>query len=214
MMNRTNSSWDNLESGKDLFNEYIGLLKSCLTNMDLDALEKIGDLFDKSCIEGNTIYCAGNGGSAATAAHLSTDLFFGRRLLGETRPKILNLVSNVPLMTALSNDVSYDDVFLEQLNGLFEKGDVLVVISASGNSQNILKAVDFAKEQGGRTVGLVGFDGGNLKSRCDICIHVPTPIGLYELVEDAHHSMCHMLSQYLKFKSHQRVFRDTDQSND
>ena len=209
-MNRINRYWDNLESGKDLFNQYIELLTSCINDMDLDALEKVAELFDKTCLEGNTIYCAGNGGSAATAAHFSTDLFFGRRLLGETRPKILNLVSNVPLMTALSNDVSYDDVFLEQLNGHFKKDDILVVISASGNSRNVLKAVDFAKEQGGWSVGLVGFDGGDLKERCDLCIHVQTPIGLYELVEDVHHSMCHMLSQYIKFKAEQRRQGNTD----
>lgn len=204
MTNTNNNLSDNVKSGKDLLRRYVESLKACISLVDLILLEQIADVIDQSCSQGNTIFCAGNGGSAATAAHLSTDLFFGRRLLGEARPRTISLVSNSPLMTALANDVGYENVFLEQLNGLFKKDDILIVISASGNSENVIRAVEFAKQQGGRTVGLVGFDGGALKDRCDFCIHVPTEIGMYEVVEDVHHAICHMLAQYIKFKAKRR----------
>jgi len=199
-----NASWQDADSGHDLLRQNVEALQSSLSALDLAELEKAAELIDEQCRQGNTVYCIGNGGSAATAAHLATDMFFGRRLSGELRPRAVSLVSNVPLMTALANDVGYEDVFVEQLNGLFNKGDVVIGISASGNSENVLRAVDFARANGGSAVGLVGFDGGNLKKRCDIPVHVPTPLGAFELVEDVHHSICHMLANYLKFKAKQR----------
>lgn len=197
-------SWQDADSGHDLLRQNVEALQSSLSALDLSELEKAAELLDDRCLQGNTVYCVGNGGSAATAAHLATDMFFGRRLSGELRPRAISLVSNVPLVTALANDVGYENVFVEQLNGLFNKGDVVIGISASGNSENVLRAVDFAKANDGSAVGLVGFDGGNLKKRCDISVHVPTPVGAYELVEDVHHSICHMLANYLKFKAKQR----------
>ena len=122
----------------------------------------------------------------------------------EPRPRAISLVANAPIMTALANDVGYANVFVEQLKGLFRDGDVLIAISASGNSENVLKAAQFANDHGGASVGLAGFDGGELKDICQLSIHVPTPIGAYELVEDVHHAVCHMLANYLKFTAPQR----------
>ena len=102
-----------------------------------------------------------------------------------------------------ANDVGYSDVFAEQLKSLFRDGDVVIAISASGNSENVLKAAQLANDRGGVSIGLVGFDGGRLKHICHLCIHVPTTDGAYELVEDAHHSICHMLANYLKFAAAQ-----------
>ena len=189
-MDPQNTTWQDAKTGHGLLYQHVESLKSYLSALDLEALEAMAELIDERCLQGNTIFCAGNGGSAATAAHIATDLFFGRRMMGELRPRAISLVANVPLMTAISNDIGYDDVFVEQLNGQFKKGDIVIGISASGNSENVLRALDFAKEQGGSAVGLVGFDGGSLKHRCDICVHVPTPAGAYELVEDEHHAIC------------------------
>lgn len=191
-------------TGLDVLRSHVDDLKACLSSMDLDLLARIGDLLDESCLNGRTIYCVGNGGSAATASHLATDLFFGRRLNNEVRPKAISLVSNSPLITALSNDIGYDDVFVEQLRGHCQQGDIIVAISASGNSRNVLKAIDFVKEIGGIAIGLVGFDGGELKQGCDLCVHVQTGAGKYELVEDVHHAICHMLANYLKHKAYVR----------
>jgi D-sedoheptulose 7-phosphate isomerase len=117
---------------------------------------------------------------------------------------VVSLVANVPLMSALANDVGYADVFLEQLRGLFREGDVVVAISASGNSENVLRAARYANDHGGTSIGLTGFDGGKLKECCRVCVHVPTPGGVYELVEDIHHVVCHMLANYVKYKAAHR----------
>ena len=192
----------NFETGQDLLGQYVESLLGSLRNLDLTTLECIADLiYDKSMIKGNSIYCVGNGGSAATASHIATDLFFGRRLNGEKRPKVISLAANVPLMSAIANDIGYEEVFSQQLEGMFQVGDVLFAISASGNSPNVIRAVEFARYNGGISVGLVGFDGGQLKNMCELCLHIPTPVGDYEVVEDVHHSVCHMLSAYLKYRS-------------
>jgi D-sedoheptulose 7-phosphate isomerase len=184
--------------GAEFLQEYVGALKGLLTNLQLEAVERVAETLDQACRRGRTVFCVGNGGSAATASHFATDLTWGRRERGEQRPKAISLTANVPLMTALSNDVGYADVFVEQLRSLFDAGDVVFAISASGNSENVLRAVQYANEHEGISVGLVGFDGGKLKPLCHTCIYVETPPGMYELVEDVHHAICHMLSSYLK----------------
>lgn len=202
MLNHGNDlSWRTAKTGDELLAQHSRLLQRYVSELDLSMISTIGELLYSRCLDGNTVFCLGNGGSAATAAHLATDLFFGRRMERELRPRAISLVANVPLMTALANDVGYDDVFVEQLNGLFKAGDIVIGVSASGNSENVLRAVDFAHINGGASVGLVGFDGGVLKSRADYCVHVDTPKGYYELVEDVHNAICHMLANYLKWKA-------------
>jgi len=193
--------WAPPTSSSDLLHKHVQALQSLLSCLDLEAVEQAADLMYEACRRGNMIYCVGNGGSAATASHIATDLFWGRRLKGEVRPRAFSLVSNTSLITALGNDVGYDGVFVEQLNGLFKEGDVFVGVSASGNSENVLKAIDFANAQKGTSIGLVGFDGGKMTGRCQVSIHVPTPSGTYELVEDVHHAVCHMLANCLKYKA-------------
>jgi D-sedoheptulose 7-phosphate isomerase len=114
---------------------------------------------------------------------------------------VVSLVANVPLISALANDIGYAEVFVEQLRGLFKEGDLVVAVSASGNSENVLRAARYANDHGGTSIGLVGFDGGKLRDCCHICVHVPTPVGAYELVEDIHHIVCHMLANYVKYKA-------------
>ena len=189
------------KSGRDLLAGYVESLQLCLSKLDLSRLESMANIIYEAAVKGHSIYCIGNGGSAATASHMATDLFFGRRLKGEQRPKAISLAANVPLMSALSNDVGYDDVFVEQLNGLLSPGDILFAISASGNSENVLRAVDFTTSNGGMAIGLVGFDGGSLKGRCAMCLHVPTEVGNYEFVEDVHHAACHMIASYVKYRA-------------
>ena len=116
----------------------------------------------------------------------------------------MSLTSNTPIITALGNDAGYANIFVEQLKVFFEPGDIVVAISASGNSDNVLEAVQFANEHDGKSVGLTGFDGGRLKNICGLGIHVPTAHREYELVEDVHHAVCHMFANYLKFKAASR----------
>ena len=196
--------WEKATSGSEVLRTQADALNSLIAGLDLGAVEQVAELLDEACLQGNTVYCVGNGGSAATASHIAADLSWGRRTDDGARPRTLSLAANTPLLTALANDAGYANVFVEQLKVFFQAGDVVIAISASGNSENVLGAARFAKENGGRSVGLVGFDGGSLKGLCDINVHVPTPPGEYELVEDVHHAVCHMLANYLKFKAASR----------
>ena len=213
-MSHQNQIWQEVRSGRELLIRHVEALQGLVSALDLAAVERAAESLDEAYHGGNTIYCAGNGGSAATASHLATDLSWGRRTENQSRPRAISLVANVPLITAVSNDMGYASVFLEQLTGAFRAGDVLVAISASGNSENVLRAVQFANEHGGSSVGLVGFDGGQLKGLCHVCVHVPTPIGAYELVEDVHHAVCHMLANYLKYTAARRAAETTKATRD
>lgn len=191
--------WGDATSLRDLLGSHAGAMQSLMATLDLTAIEQVAQLLDAQCQQGKTVWCIGNGGSAATASHISADMSWGRRASGEARPNAVSLVSNVPLFSALGNDVGYENVFVEQLKGPFREGDVVVAISASGNSENVLRAVQFANDNGGSSIGMTGFDGGKLMDLSQICIHVPSPVGVYELVEDVHHTVCHMLANCLKY---------------
>jgi D-sedoheptulose 7-phosphate isomerase len=191
-------------AARDLLVSHAESAKRLLSSLDFNAVERAGEVLVEAHRDGRTVHCLGNGGSAATASHLATDLAWGRRTGDEARPRAVSLAANVPLMSALANDVGYADVFVEQLRGLFREGDIVVAISASGNSENVLRAARYASDQGGTAIGLIGFDGGKLRECCRICVHVPTPVGAYELVEDIHHIVCHMLANYVKYKAAHR----------
>ena len=118
----------------------------------------------------NTVYVCGNGGSAATASHMQADFSFFTRYFTNFRPKVKALTDNLPLISAIGNDKSFDEIFVEQLKGNFKKGDMLICISASGNSKNLINAVQFVKENKGYSVGLLGFDGGELLKSCDLSL--------------------------------------------
>jgi D-sedoheptulose 7-phosphate isomerase len=132
--------------------------------------------------EGRTVFTAGNGGSAGTATHLAADLCKMTAIPGRPRLRALSLVDNVPLLSALVNDDGWENVYTEQLETHYRDGDVLVAISVHGGrgadragvwSQNLMKAIDYVKRRGGRTVGLAGFDGGAMREVCDVCVVVP-----------------------------------------
>ena len=145
---------------------------------------------------GAKIYFIGNGGSAATASHFVNDIAIGTREYDKPF-KVVSLCDNSAILTAISNDDGFDSVFSQQLQVLLNKGDVVVAISASGNSVNLLKAFDVAKQKGAITVGLSAFDGGKLKIEADISVHVPTGKSEYGPAEDAHMVLDHLVSNYL-----------------
>ncbi len=147
---------------------------------------------------GRSLFFIGNGGSAATASHFANDIAIGT--LAEDPPiRALSLTDNSAVMTAIANDFGYDFVFSKQVEKLMKEKDVLVCISASGNSPNILKAAHLAKEKfGASIVSITGFDGGALKALGDIQIHIPTEKGEYGPVEDLHMIVDHISGSYLK----------------
>jgi D-sedoheptulose 7-phosphate isomerase len=146
---------------------------------------------------GSTIYIAGNGGSAATASHWVNDLGKATKACGRAPLRAMSLSDNVSWLTALANDEGYDRVFSGQLENFARAGDVLVVISASGNSANLIKAVELAKLRAVITIGLLGFDGGALKTQVDECLWIPSEKGTYGLVESGHSLLCHILTDCL-----------------
>jgi D-sedoheptulose 7-phosphate isomerase len=145
---------------------------------------------------GATIFFIGNGGSAATASHFANDLTIG--VNDYEKPfRVVSLTDNVAVMSAIGNDFGYEEIFVRQLRVLARKGDVLVAISASGNSPNLLKAFEFAKTAGVQTIALTSFDGGKMKTMADLGVHVPTAPKEYGPAEDAHLVLDHLTAAFL-----------------
>jgi D-sedoheptulose 7-phosphate isomerase len=173
--------------------------------MPFEALGAAADALLACRVRGGTVFVVGNGGSAATASHFACDLAKGTRVPG-TRPfRVVSLADSVPLLTAWANDTSYARVFAEQLEPLVRPGDVVVAISASGNSPNVLAAAEVAREAGAITIALTGESGGRLRLLADVLVRVPAdPI---EQVEDAHlavaHSVCVALRARLQTETRQ-----------
>lgn len=186
---------------KNKLNEYIKSYKSRLFNLfetiKIDDLEKVITSIVGAFRNGKTLYIAGNGGSATTASHMQADFCFFVRYYTEFRPKVVALTDSIPMITAIGNDNSFDDIFVEQLKGRFEKGDVLLAISASGNSRNVIKAAEFANEQGGISIAFVGFKGGKLKEISQIPLYTPNAEKDYGPIEDLHMILNHLIINYL-----------------
>lgn len=176
---------------------YLQRLGQLLDRLDMSVLAQIIDQIERVRAEGKTIYILGNGGSSATASHMAEDLAFGTRLREGARVRALSLTDNQPYITAVANDMGFDHVFEEQLRNILQPGDVVVAISASGNSPNVVKAIEFTNSQGAVSIGLVGFDGGRLKEISKITLHVPTDHGEYGPVEDIHLILDHIITGYL-----------------
>ena len=148
-----------------------------------------------------TIFIIGNGGSAATASHMSNDLLIGTRTQNNEKPfRVISLTDNVAVMTALGNDTDYKNIFRGQLEKLFQPEDLLIAISASGNSPNILAACEYVKSKKGKIIGFSGFDGGELKFLADINVVVETEKGEYGPVEDIHMILDHLMHGWMYYR--------------
>jgi len=160
---------------------YLDRLAALLKKINPEEVSKVGQLLATARDEGRQVFLCGNGGSAALASHIAVDLGKGCSRNRAKRFRVISFTDNVPWITALSNDVSYEDVFVEQLRNYAQKGDVLIAISSSGNSKNVLKAVEYANQIGCETVGLSGFAGGKLKGLAKYNVVVPAEhMGLIE----------------------------------
>ncbi len=195
-MNKVDKIYKNSDSIQKYCQSYFKYLNEVLTNISLSEIEKFIAILLKARDQSAKIYFIGNGGSAATASHFANDIAIGTREYDKPF-KVVSLCDNNAILTAIGNDDGFDSIFSKQLQVLLNKGDVVVAISASGNSVNLLKAFDVAKQKGATTVGLSGFDGGKLKDEADISVHVPTGKGEYGPAEDAHMVLDHLVSNYL-----------------
>ena len=165
---------------------YFESLGKLLDVIDLDAVDRVVRAIRRARDREGLVYVAGNGGSAATATHWVNDLCKATRADGRLPIKAMSLTDNTSFLTALANDEGYDRVFAGQLESFAKPGDVLIVISASGNSPNLVRAVETARERGVATIALLGFDGGILKEKADDFVWLPTEVGAYGLAETGH----------------------------
>lgn len=163
-----------------------------LKKLDSIEIENIIKIVNNAIIQKKRIYIAGNGGSATTASHFAEDMN------GTKKVKAISLCNDISFITATANDFDYDYIFKRQLECLYDEGDLLILISASGNSKNLINAVDFVNTKGGITIGLLGFDGGALKNKCRTSLIVKTPVGMYGEVEDVHLICTHIITEYIK----------------
>lgn len=198
--NELERMYEDSKSPADYASRYLGYVSELFKTLDVHVISEIIEVLDKARLEKRRIFVIGNGGSAATAYHYVNDFGVGCLTEGQKPFRILSLTDNVPNMTALANDSGYENIFVGQLKGLFDPKDVLVGLSVSGNSPNIVKAVEYCREVGGFSIGLVGFDGGKMKQLCDVCLHVQTAPGEYGPVEDIHLVLDHLMSSFLKMR--------------
>ncbi|MBI9033209.1 MAG: SIS domain-containing protein [Bacteroidales bacterium] len=181
---------------------YFTRLKSVLDTLDLNSIERVADEFEEARNKGNTIFVIGNGGSATTASSMANDIGFDVvKKSGTTVPfKVLALTDNNSVITAMANDVGYDNIFLNQLKIHYREGDKILVISASGNSENVVRAAKYVKDKGGRVIGFLGFGGGQLKDISDVVVLAKTEVGEYGPVEDIHLIVNHVLAHWFQIK--------------
>jgi D-sedoheptulose 7-phosphate isomerase len=180
----------------DFAQAYLKYLQTVLLRINAVEVGNFIEILLKARERGSTIFFIGNGGSAATASHFANDIAIGTNSY-EKPFRALSLTDNVPLITALGNDFGYDEIFVRQLRVLGKSGDVLVGISASGNSPNLVTAFDYANTTGITTVAITAFDGGKMKSISHHGIHVPTGPKEYGPAEDAHMVLDHLIGAYL-----------------
>jgi len=195
-MNKLDQIYSESLSINDYSKSYIDYLSSVLNNISLKDIEKFVEVLLEARERESSIFFIGNGGSAATASHFANDIAIGTRTY-EKPFRAISLCDNQAVITAIANDDGYEKIFSQQLQVLLKKQDVVVAISASGNSPNLLDAIDTAKKMNTITVGISAFDGGKMKEMVDVSLHVTTEKGEYGPAEDAHMVLDHLVSNYL-----------------
>ena len=178
----------------DFLKGYVESVRTVLRNLDFDALARVLEVLERAYAERRRVFLSGNGGSAATALHMANDLMKTVAKDGGHGFRAISLSDNIATITAIANDESYAEVFAGQLMALGEAGDVLIVLSASGNSPNIIRALEVAREMRLTTIGFLGMGGGRAGSLVDVSIVVPS--NEYGPIEDVHMMFDHLVTAY------------------
>jgi len=201
-MNNIEKAYNSSDNFAEFSRKYLSYLKTLFESIEQNSLELFVNEFEDAREKGSTIFVVGNGGSATTATTMANDIGFDIiKKTGTKKPfKLLSLTDNNSVITAIANDVGYNHIFTNQLKIHYRKEDKLVVISASGNSKNVVLAAEWVKSRGGTVIGMLGFDGGELKKICDISILVPSLPGEYGPVEDIHLNINHLLAHWFQNK--------------
>jgi len=183
-----------LASAKD----YFASLQTVIARLDLSIVDRMADAIWKNYEQDRTLYIFGNGGSAALASHLACDFGKGTVVANRKRLRTVSLADNVALMTALANDLAYQEIFAEQLAGLAAKGDAVLAISGSGNSPNVVRGLEEARRIGLHTFAITGFSGGRVKPLADLCLVVPSDN--MQHIEDVHLFATHAIFRALRYR--------------
>ena len=186
-----NREWESLQQADRSIRTYFRDLTGLVSQLPYNSITQIVSIFLNAFAEQRTVYVFGNGGSAASASHLMCDINKGASPGEGKRPRVMALTDNASLITAWANDFGYERIFSEQLKTFIKPRDVAFAISTSGDSPNVLLALEVARASGAMTVGLGGCQGGQMKSLCDVCAIVPSDN--VQLVEDLHHAMIHSI---------------------
>lgn len=181
---------------RSIITSYIEEVSTTLSQLPLDVIEQMVDILREARVNRARIFIFGNGGSAATASHFACDLNKGAICKGEPRFRAIALTDNSPLIMAWANDSCYEDIFAQQLENHLEPGDVVIGISGSGNSMNVVNALKYASLRGAVTLALTGFDGGKVKDIAQVCLIVPNHT--MEEVEDVHLLLEHLITTCLR----------------
>ncbi|MFV1857926.1 MAG: SIS domain-containing protein, partial [Anaerolineales bacterium] len=188
-----------VSDGQAPIRTYLRELHSTLDSLATESIEQVVDILHRARMDGRKVFVMGNGGSASTASHFACDLGKNTRTPGLPDFRVLALTDNMATFSALANDEGYENVFLGQIASLLERGDVAIGISTSGNSENVVRAIELAQARGAQTIGFTGFDGGRLSKAIDLEVHVPSDN--IERVEDIHLMLEHLMCTALREKA-------------
>ena len=176
--------------------EYISTLQETINILPVEKIQEVVEIIHEARLAEKQVFIMGNGGSASTASHFVCDLAKNTRKVGWPHFKVIGLSDNMAVLSAYANDEGYENVFSQQLENLIQKGDIVIGISASGNSPNVLNGMNVAKKHSAKTIGFTGFDGGKLGKMVNDHIHIPNKN--YGQVEDVHHMLEHMIINALQ----------------
>lgn len=179
------------------FRQYTQELNRALRDIDHNELVNFVNLIDEARQQKKRVFIVGNGGSASTASHWATDMSKGLHHAGVNAISAVSLTDNTAWISAAANDLGYQHIFTDQLRSQAQPGDLLITISASGNSKNIIHAIGYARTHEIKTLSIVGFDGGKAKIVSDYCLHIPTLHGRYGIAEDAQLILNHYICDFL-----------------
>ena len=191
----------------NFFKSYIDELKEAVDDLSEDAIEQVLDILHVARMANQQVFILGNGGSAATASHFVCDLGKNTRVQGAPNFRVMGLTDNIAWFSALANDEGYENVFVEQLGNYLQPNDVVIGISTSGNSRNVINAIQFAKSVGAKAIGFTGFNSGELGSLTDVDLHVSSYS--IEHVEDIHLVLEHLITKGLREKAVEMVIKDS-----
>jgi phosphoheptose isomerase len=183
-------------SAASYFDAYADEMSRAAKTIEPEAFDRAAAILLQAYARGGRMFSCGNGGSASIANHMQCDHVKGVRTTTDLTPRVLSLSTNVELLTAIANDMGYENVFVYQLQSQSGPGDVLVAVSSSGRSANIVRALTWARDHGLRTIAITGFDGGAARTVAEVSVHVECTN--YGIIEDLHQTIMHALAQYIR----------------